>query len=127
MTSAGHEWLKPVNSHFRLRLGFDVFFNFGYSKQHTDKFSEFTNANLKKESQSYSPGAALVVGMDYVIKEHLVLSAEITPSASILFDKQVSEDYWAASHAITTTNTLSKSVHGSVSTSNMQLGIAYRF
>jgi hypothetical protein len=126
-TDFGYEWLKPVTSNLRFRLGVDVFFDYGYVNSKTNLVSTGLDANLRKRSQSYSPGAALVLGFDYIIKEHLVLSAELTPSAYFTYQKVYSMDFWSATHQYIAENTKTTSVGASMSNRTMELGIAYRF
>lgn len=74
----GREFRKPVVENLQLRYGADITFNYytSESKQNHDDpyYNKTTNRN------QYRPGLAFVLGVNYLIKEKIIIGAEILPS-----------------------------------------------
>jgi hypothetical protein len=78
---AGKEFRKTIATNLELRYGADVTFDYSYRKQENIDISTGNDyeENYLYEVYRYSPGIGLVFGLNYVVKEKLVIGAEILP------------------------------------------------
>lgn len=120
----GREYRKVIVQNLELRYGADISFNYGHGINDVDyNYVHYNDYYL--EQTTYTPGINLVVGLNYVIKEKLVLGAELLPYFSYTtgtsiekgrysnFDEEVKSDISVFNYGISNTSAL--------------LSIAYRF
>lgn len=120
----GKEFRKPIIENLEFRYGLDISFDYHQSKQESE-YPESGNLNSSIKSINYEPGINLVVGVNYVIKEHLVIGAEIMPYFSYLFGTSEQKSYNTGSEETITTD-FSNISYG-FSNSSAMLSLAYRF
>jgi hypothetical protein len=77
--NAGKERRLAISEKFELRYGADI--SFAYERFKNEIQSTLSNGNERSYSQTtYSPGMQLVLGFNYVLKNNLILGAEVLPS-----------------------------------------------
>ena len=70
----GREYRKNIADNFEFRYGVDLAFEYSHSKQDVQ-------GNVQKQN-TYTPGVYAVLGVNYVVKERLVIGAELLPGIS---------------------------------------------
>jgi hypothetical protein len=79
----GKEYRKKATDKLELRYGADLSFSYVYSKSlYTSKRG--TGFTSLREQTDYIPGINIVLGLNYLINEHLVLGVEILPNFSYI-------------------------------------------
>jgi len=87
MFGVGREYRKIIAKNLELRYGADL--SFRYTK---NKLDFNTNENTRLSTRTfYEPRFNLVFGFNYVIKEQLIIGAEILPYFSYTFGSMVEE------------------------------------
>ena len=87
MFGVGREYRKAIAKNLELRYGADL--SFRYTKNKLD-FNANENTRLSTRT-FYEPRFNLVFGFNYVIKEQLIIGAEILPYFSYTFGSMVEE------------------------------------
>ncbi len=123
--SIGKETRKLIAENLEYRFGVDFSFNYSQSKGATpsnSSYSHYYSNNYEPTKNKYfTPGFNLVLGLNYIIKEHLVLGVELMPYISYTFgESSVGESY----NKETTEHSNFK--YG-VNSSSVLLSLAYRF
>lgn len=74
----GKEFRKVIVSNLQLRYGFDILFDYSHYKfiENNDDPNASDDTRI---SNTYSPGIDFVIGLNYVIKDKLVLGVELLP------------------------------------------------
>jgi len=75
--AAGREHRKSIGENIQIRYGNDLLFGYDYQKFRSG--SSFTT-NSQVTNEQYSIGLGFVFGFNYVIKDVLVIGAEIVPA-----------------------------------------------
>lgn len=97
--SFGRETRKIITDGLEYRFGIDFSFNYSHSKGaiRTTSYSSYYNDKNDYEltkNNLFTPGLNLVFGLNYIIKEHLILGIELMPYISHTFGKEsIGEDY----------------------------------
>jgi hypothetical protein len=113
---AGREYRKLLVEGLEGRVGFDV--SLGYQQTEVDRDAFYTYIT---KSQTISRGANAVLGLNYIIKQKLIIGVELTPGFYHITGDEVSEDPDGTSHTSDINNM-------SFSLSNIALlSFAYRF
>lgn len=87
MIGVGREYRKSIAKNLELRYGADLSFRY-----QNNKIDFIDNENTRLSTRTfYEPGVNLVFGFNYVIKEQLVIGAEILPYFSYTFGSTVHE------------------------------------
>lgn len=113
---AGIEKRIHINSSFQFKYGFGASTYLNSTKNDWDRNDE------KQKIFSISPGASVILGFNYLIGEHFLVSAEFAPRVSYRFRKETTQ-YGDNDEIIEKTNTLGFSAN----TSSISITIAYRF
>jgi len=87
MFGVGREYRKTIAKNLELRYGADLSFRFLKNKL---DFNDNENTRLSTRTY-YEPRFNLVFGFNYVIKEQLIIGAEILPYFSYTFGSMVEE------------------------------------
>ena len=74
----GREFRKVVAGNLELRYGADISFSYAMSKNKHDDKTEADNDIINNQT-TYRPGINLMFGLNYVLKDKLVIGAEIMP------------------------------------------------
>ncbi len=119
----GKEYRKEIVENLEFRYGADLSFNYSASKSEIDDRT-LMNMNRLHERKTYSPGINLVLGLNYVVKDKLVIGAEILPNFSYSTTTQIQK---------TTSSNYNNEVRRNItgfnygfSSSSLLLSIAYR-
>lgn len=122
--SVGKEFRKTIVNNLELRYGADVTFSYYYQKQERidNSTGNDIDASYLNEVYSYSPGIDLVFGLNYVVKEKLVIGAEILPYIRYNFGKTTREEL----QLIDSTTDDSGFSYG-LSNQSVLVSISYRF
>ncbi len=83
--SVGKEYRKLIAKNMEFRYGADLSFGYSY-----DKGSSVSGRERKRKN--YSPGINMVLGVNYIINDHIILGAEIMPSIVYSFNKSTTND-----------------------------------
>ena len=78
--NAGREYRKSINDQFQFRYGADA--SFGYNVNTADEVSPYVtypSPQYYNEGRSLSGGLNLVLGLNYILKNNLVIGAEVLP------------------------------------------------
>ena len=114
--NAGIEKRIHINSDFQFRYGFAASTYLNFTKSHRE-------TNDKKEKIfSIAPGAAVILGFNYLIGEHFLVSAEFAPRVYYRYTKETTQ-YGDDDEIIEKANTLGFSAN----TNSISITIAYRF
>ena len=113
--SAGIEKRIHINSDFQFKYGFDASTYLTSIKNHSERNDE------KQKMFSIAPGAAVILGFNYLIGEHFLVSAEFAPRVYYRYTKETTQ--YGDDETIQKTNTLGFSAN----TSSISITIAYRF
>ncbi|MCX6287318.1 MAG: hypothetical protein NTY96_09395 [Bacteroidetes bacterium] len=108
----------PLFGSFSLLLGAEAGLNYNYS--HLIQTDPSGTTNLDQTETSLAPGLSFIFGVNYVVKDHLVLGAEINPTVSYVND--VTKHKQTQEFELKT-----KSIAFSLATAGAGLYIAYRF
>ena len=114
--SAGIEKRIHINSDFQFKYGFDASAYLNSTKNHSER------NDGKQKIFSIIPGAAVILGFNYLIGEHFLVSAEFAPRVYYRFSKDTSQS-GDDDEIIQKTNTLGFSAN----TNSISITIAYRF
>jgi len=118
----GREYRKVIVENLELRYGLDLSFRYHHSKDE-NTYNSGPDTDQLRKSTSYEPGINLVFGFNYVIKEKLVIGAEILPYFRYNFGTMtIKYDYIDEE----TTRDTSGFSYG-LSTTSVLLSLAYRF
>ncbi len=112
----GNEFRKKVTDNFEFCFGYDV--TYSYSLNKSDNLRPFPKSGITKTSY-HTPGINLVFGINYIVKEHLVLGVEVLPYYRWVW-KNVYDKY-------DTLLSESKGYEYGISNTSARLSIAYRF
>jgi hypothetical protein len=74
----GREFRKPLVENLQFRYGVDITFSYSAGETRTDVPND-PYYNQTTNRKQYSPGVAFVLGLNYVIKEKMVIGAEMLP------------------------------------------------
>jgi hypothetical protein len=124
--SVGKEYRKLIAKNFEYRYGFDFSFSYKHSKIKRPSYSEYVShyGDITSKSNIYTPGINLVLGVNYIISEHLVLGAEMMPYFKYTFGKRSEEmeEYYDGEIEIDHSN-----FRYGFNSSSILLSVAYRF
>jgi len=118
----GKEYRKVIIEKFEFRYGADISFSYNQSKNIVDDKS-ISDRDRTIEQTIYSPGINLVIGFNYVFKEHLVVGAELLPNFSYSTGKSKETGY-------TYNNDVERNISGfsyGLSNTSALLSLSYRF
>lgn len=88
----GKEYRKVIIENIELRYGVDLSFSYNQSTNSEDDKS-INNHDIIFEQTIYQPGINLVIGLNYVFKEHFVIGAELLPHFSYITGKSTRSSY----------------------------------
>ena len=113
----GFDHNLPLFGSFSLLLGAEAGLSYSYSHQTLNRSDTVYSEQI---SSSFTPGLSFIFGLNYVIKDHLVLGAEINPTLYYTFqdDKSKKLNEWEDK---------TNRIGFSLATSGAGLYIAYRF
>lgn len=114
--SAGIEKRIHINSDFQFKYGFGASTYLSFTKNDQDF------RDRKQKIFSIAPGASVILGFNYLIGEHFLVSAEFAPRVYYRFRKETSQS-GDDDEIIQKTNTLGFSAN----TNSISITIAYRF
>ena len=114
--NAGIEKRVHINSDFQFKYGFDASTYLNFTKYHRERNDE------KEKIFSITPGAAVILGFNYLIGEHFLVSAEFAPRVYYRYTKETTQS-GDDDEIIEKTNTLGFSAN----TNSISITIAYRF
>jgi len=114
---AGREWRKESAKSLELRIGSALYY--GYAK------SKSAGPTQSFESTEHRYGVNLILGLNYLIKEHLVLGVELLPALNYFTDKSLS----SSSNGGFSNETIEESsgIEYGISNTSARLSILYRF
>lgn len=124
--SFGRETRKIIADGLEYRFGVDFSFNYSQSKGAipSNSYSSYYNDSDDYEQTKknfFTPGLNLVLGINYIIKEHLVLGAELMPYISYTSgESSIGENY-------NKKTTKQANFKYGVNSSSVLLSLAYRF
>jgi hypothetical protein len=113
--SVGKEYRKLIAKNMEFRYGADLSFGYSYVKGSSGSDSE-------RKSNNYYPGINMVLGVNYIINDHIILGAEIMPSIDYSFRKRTNKN----NDGEKTTNKDNNFSYG-FDSSSVLLSLAYRF
>ncbi len=117
----GREYRKEIANNFELRYGADIFYNFSHGAYNTE--SDYTNSqDISVEQTNHVGGINLILGFNYVIKQHFVIGIEMLPSVSYKYIKRI--DGLDTAHEVTTKST---GFSWGLSNNSVLVSLAYRF
>ena len=89
----GNEYRKVLVENLEFRVGADLSFRFSkFKTDYNDK--TITNYDRVSERKIYEPGINLVLGLNYVVKNKLVIGAEFLPSVTYRTGKSKEKFYY---------------------------------
>jgi len=109
----GKEYRKLIVKNMEFRYGADLSFGYSYSKGSSVSDNE-------EKSNYYNPGINMVLGVNYIINDHIIFGAEIMPSINYSYNKRTNNDDEK------TTNKNNNFNYG-FDSSSVLLSLAYRF
>jgi opacity protein-like surface antigen len=115
----GFDHKIPLFSTFNLLLGAELVANYSYQHQHTEYAGD---TPIDITTSAISPGISFIFGANYILKDHLVLGAEINPT--LLYIYSTSKQSGPNS---TEAKNVSKQLTFALATSGAGIYIAYRF
>ena len=83
----GHEFRTSISNNLEFRYGADLSFRYNHSESDQDD-KTIDNFDRYTKRIIYEPGFNLVIGLNYVINDHLVFGAEILPTVSYRMGKE---------------------------------------
>ena len=115
----GFDHKIPLFSTFNLLLGAELVMNYSYQHQNT-QYAGNTPTDIT--TSTFSPGISCIFGANYILKDHLVLGAEINPTLSYNYGitKQTGPNSTEAKN-------VSNQLAFTLATSGAGIYIAYRF
>lgn len=116
---AGKEFRKVLSDNFEFRYGADLSFNYNYSLGGDDYLILIND--VINETKKYIPGLNLVVELNYVLRNNIIIGAELTPGISYSFSK-----VGYIKNAVRTT-TDNSGLNLGIFSSPIQFTVAYRF
>jgi hypothetical protein len=120
----GREYRKSIVDNLELRFGADVSFTYAKSKSNFDDQS-VNDSDNKYEKTTYKPGVNLVFGLNYVVKENLVIGAELLPNFSYTIGTEVDKNYYTNNEE--EVNSDISGFNYGLSNTSVLLSLAYRF
>ncbi|MBL4707386.1 MAG: hypothetical protein JKY48_02975 [Flavobacteriales bacterium] len=124
----GREFRKKIDKNFELRSGTDLHFRFN-RRENKSPSVILSPAGRMFKRDNLSFGLNLVLGMNYIIKEHFVLGVEVQPFISYNELKSKDENtYFNGTNYVTeefSDNT--KSISFGMDNNSALLSIAYRY
>jgi hypothetical protein len=117
---AGREYRKNWLENLEFRYGFDLAFRYSNYKNETS-YQLFPDSKNSYRRETYQPGFNGVLGLNYIIKEKLILGGELMPGFTYINGKETTESGG---------NRYTKDVSGfnfSISSSSILFTLAYRF
>ncbi len=114
---AGREWRKESAKNMELRFGSALYYGFTKTKS--------SGINQSDESTEHRYGVNLILGLNYLIKEHLVLGVELLPALNYFSSESVSR----SNNGGIFNEALFKSsgVDYGISNTSARLSVLYRF
>lgn len=117
----GREFRKAVVEDFQFRYGLDI--SFGFSKVKSRLVYDDATHNTSQETQTFTPGINALVGVNYVLKEKIVIGVEVLPGITYTTGSKTSKD---SGNPEATKSDISGFNFG-LSSSAALLTLAYRF
>lgn len=118
----GKEYRKIIVQNLEFRYGADLAFTYSYYKFNYDD-KTVNNNDITSKRTTYRPGINLVLGLNYVLKDHFVIGAELLPHITYQTGTSKGSDYRNDNE---TEKTISGLSYGLNSTSAL-LSLSYRF
>lgn len=119
---AGREFRKTLADDFEFRYGFDV--SFSYYRFKVESRGADTDILLSSEKLTeFLPGVNAVLGVNYLIKNKVVIGAEVLPGLSYKTGKKENLNVYSGETTELRTSGLNFGIHSS----SVLLVIAYRF
>ena len=119
----GREYRFNIIEKLEFRIGADVAFRYQKSKYDYDDKS-VTDYDRFSERITYEPGINLVLGLNYIVKEKLVIGAEILPHFRYITGKSEDRSYYGNDYEVKTD--ISGFTYG-LSNNSAQVSLSYRF
>jgi hypothetical protein len=86
--SAGREYRKVLIENLEGRVGFDV--SLGYQQFKNDR--DNPSYTYTRKYKTFSPGANAVLGLNYIIKQKMIIGVELSPGFYYTTGEDVTED-----------------------------------
>ncbi len=118
----GREWRKPVIDKLEFRIGTDLSFRTRW-RQTLDEDRTNEVVYLNSESIVYAPGVNMVLGLNYTLKDKLVLGTEILPGVS--YERTITRSVSGSNSDEFITE--SDGISYGLSNTSVLMSIAYRF
>ncbi len=118
----GKEFRKVIAENLEFRYGVDLAFAYSHSKYDYDDKSVEDRDRLTEQT-TYQPGINLVLGLNYVFKDHFVIGAELLPYFGYMTGKSKETSY-------RTDEIIEKDISGfsyGLSSTSALLSLSYRF
>lgn len=116
----GKEYRKEIFESLELRFGADLSFYFAQFESKTDYKTIENDDRLYKDTY-FIPGINLVLGLNYVINDHLVIGAELLPTFRYYMKQSTSKNDGKE------IKTDSYDFYNSLSNTSVLLSLAYRY
>jgi len=120
----GKEYRKNIAHHLEMRYGADLSFKYTQSI-HGVKDISTHNRDIYHKRTTYQPGINLVFGFNYIIKENIVIGAELLPGFSYTTGTSVAKDPWT-NNGEEVKHNISGYSYG-LSNTSVLLSLSYRF
>lgn len=115
----GREYRKSMTENLDFRIGWDLSMNYNYSKSSVE--TEVMGISEVKEFY-YQPEIKMIIGVNYIINEHLIVGAELLPGISYRYGKRTDVN----SEGIEVETDFTKVIVG-ISSNVVLLSLAYKF
>ncbi len=117
----GREYRKAITNNFEFRYGGDISYQFSHSTTDIEN-GNYSTRNVSLKQTNHSPGLNLVLGFNYVIKQHVVIGFEMLPYFRYHYSKRVQ---YLDSSDEQTTKTIGFA--WGLSSQSVLISLAYRF
>jgi len=120
----GTEYRKNIAHHLEMRYGADLSFKYAQAL-HGINDKSIRNRDILNKRTTYRPGINLVFGFNYIIKENIVIGAELLPGFSYITGTEVEKHPW-----INNGEEVEKNISGysyGLSNTSVLLSLSYRF
>jgi hypothetical protein len=119
----GKEFCKKIDENFEFRYGADLSFTYQQEKSEgIDNTVSDINHSWLDEQKLYQPGFNLVFGFNYIVKDKLIIGAELMPYFNYSFGKTTNK----IGHSNEFVSNISGFNYG-LSNSSAMLSVSYRF